>query len=303
MRGKLLARERDKILTRVRQKDPQLAAKMAAFNLDWFRIKNAEGDPENDEADLYIYDEIVPQWMAEFFGGVSAEGLISELNEITASTINVRINSPGGALFEAIAIYNALMSHSATINVYVDSLAASAASLIAMSGDKVTMMVGAQMMIHDAMGIEMGNAAELRAFADFLDKQSDNIASIYAEKSGGDPEELRNLMLAETWMYAQEAVDLGLADEVYTRPKAADDDPDKKDEPDPEDPGEGGEDEPPEEDPEEEEEPENLLKRKHPLAAKGFRYAGRNRAPAPPTTDSEMDSRVVAVLSNFLGGK
>jgi ATP-dependent protease ClpP protease subunit len=287
---KLLAQEHSKIISKIRAKDPELANKMAAFNLDWFRVKNAASD---DEADIYIYDEIIPQWMAEWFGGVSAEGLIAQLNEISAKTINVRINSPGGAVFEAIAIYNALMAHSATINVYVDSLAASAASLISMAGDKVTMMVGSQMMIHDVMGMEMGNAGDMRAFATFLDKQSDNIASIYAEKSGGNIEDFRALMLAETWMYAQEAVDLGLADEIYKRSSnkmPPEEDPDKESEPDPEDPDE-------EKDDPEEEPPENLLGRKHSLAARGFKYTGRKRAPAPlqDRLESDLDEIMASI--------
>jgi ATP-dependent protease ClpP protease subunit len=285
-----------KALSKISAKDPNLAKQIQSTKLDWYKLKN---QADEETADLYIYDEIMPAYMAEWFGGVSAQGLIEELNEISASTINVRINSPGGAVFEAIAIYNALISHSAAINVYVDSLAASAASVIAMAGDKITMMVGSQMMIHDAMGLEMGNAAEMREYADFLDRQSDNIASIYAEKSGGDAKDLRGLMLAETWLYPEEAVELGLADEVYTRPSNADpapeeEDPDKESEPDPEDPNE--EEEPPEPD---EEDPENLMNRRHSIVARGFKYAGRRRAPAPPSNsnipDSELDKFIAAL--------
>lgn len=307
-RGLMLTQQQSKLFDKVKTKDPDLAAKLANVHLDWYRIKNATDGA--DEANIYIYDDIVPQWIAEYMGGVSAESMIAELNEITASTINVRINSPGGALFEAIAIYNALMSHSATINVYVDSLAASAASLIAMAGDKITMMVGSQMMIHDALGVEMGNAADMRAFATFLDKQSDNIADIYAEKSGGDPVELRKLMLAETWLFPAEAVALGLADEVYSRPENA---PEKKEEnvPDEEEPdpqeGESEEDANTDADADdgvedaEDEDVENLMKRRHSLAARGFKHAGRKRAPAPSTTSNVDD--LVAVFASFLGGK
>lgn len=295
MRGSLLAKERARILSKVKAQDPDLAKKLESFNLDWFRVKNAASE---DEADVYIYDEIVPQWVVEWFGeGVSAESLIAQLNEISASTINVRINSPGGALFEAIAIYNALMAHSSTINVYVDSIAASAASIIAMAGDKITMMVGSQMMIHDAMGIEMGNAAQLREFATFLDKQSDNVALIYAEKSGGNPDDFRSLMLAETWLYAQEAVDLGVADEVYERGsnknKAMPMHPDEGDEPDPEDPGESGEDEPPEDEVDEDAATENKMRKRHSLSARGFKYAGRKRAPDP--IDLEVNEIMAAL--------
>lgn len=289
----LLAKERNRLLDHIRNQDPDLAKKIMSLKApSWYRIKNAEED-DDEIADLYIYDEIVPAAVAEWWGGISAQGLINELNELTASTINVRINSPGGAVFEAIAIYNALMSHSATINVYVDSLAASAASVIAMAGDSITMMVGSQMMIHDAMGIEMGNAAELREFADFLDRQSDNIASIYAEKSGESTEEMRALMLAETWLYAEEAVELGLADKVYTRTKAEESEEEDPDNPDEENPDNPDEEEPESEEdddedmPDEEEEPENLLNRRHKLVARGWKYAGRRRAPDP--LENEVD--------------
>jgi ATP-dependent protease ClpP protease subunit len=289
-----LNQERTKFINYVRNQNPELATQISALKAPrWFKLKNSTDDDGEEIADLYIYDEIMPHWMAEFLGGVSAEGLIQQLNEISASSINVRINSPGGAVFEAIAIYNALVSHSATINVYVDSLAASAASVVAMAGDKITMMVGSQLMIHDAMGVEMGNAAELRAFADFLDKQSDNIASIYAEKSGGDAKDFRALMLAETWMFPEEAVELGLADEVYSRPKnvAPEETEEEKEE--------SSEDD--EEEEEEKETPvEDLMNRKHPLAAR-FKYAGRKRAPSP--VSEENTDELVAVFRSFLGGK
>lgn len=302
-RGSVALRsEHQKVLSLLRNQAPDVAEKLTGLEYKWFRIKNADGDDEDapETVDLYIYDEIVPQMIAEWLGGISAQGLIDQLNEITASTINVRINSPGGAVFEAIAIYNALMSHSATINVYVDSLAASAASVIAMAGDTVTMMVGSQMMIHDALGISMGNAAETREYADFLDRQSENIASIYAEKSGADPADMRALMLAETWMFAEEAVELGLADTVYTRTKAADDpkEDDDDSEEDPAAPNEkppGEEDDPPAEEGDDEEDPdkeaEALLKRKHAIANRGFKYAGRKKAPSPvDTLESEVDA-------------
>lgn len=295
----LLAKERTRLMNYVRSQDADLANKIQALQPPkWYRIKNSEDEDGEEVADLYIYDEIVPQFIAEFLGGISAQGLINELNEISASTINVRINSPGGAVFEAIAIYNALMSHSATINVYVDSLAASAASVIAMAGDKITMMVGSQMMIHDASGIEMGNAAELRAYADFLDKQSDNIASIYAEKAGGDPKDFRNLMLAETWLYAEEAVELGLADTVYTRSKAeeTEEGEPKPDEEEETPPGEEEETESEEDDdPDEEEEMENLMNRRHALVARGFKYPGRKKAPDP--IDLEVNQILAALGS------
>ena len=293
MRNPRINNQRARVLSKIRNKDPKLAESLANLKLDWFKLKNEA----TDTADLYIYDEIVPAYMVEWFGGVSAEGLIEQLSEITASTINVRINSPGGAVFEAVAIYNTLVSHSASVNVFVDALAASAASIVAMAGDHVTMMVGSQMMIHDALGVEYGNAADMRAMADFLDKQSDNIASIYANKAGGDISDWRDLMLKETWLFATEAVDLGLADEVYS----ADTPPDETK------PEEGSPEEEQQESPEEEQQEQeagqgdegdteqdmtNLMRQRHPLTNRGFQYSGRNKAPKPPIedlTERELD--------------
>jgi len=296
--GKRLLNQRAKILDKIRNEDPQLANALTNLKLDWYRVRNSA---DGETADLYIYDEIVPAAIAEWFGGVSAEGLIEQLSEITASTINVRINSPGGSVFEAIAIYNTLVSHSAVINVYVDALAASAASVVAMAGDKITMMVGSQMMIHDAIGIEMGNAAEMRAMADFLDKQSDNIASIYCAKAGGDNADWRAIMLAETWMFADEAVELGLAEEIYSADKPEeeetqeDEDAETPDEQQQEE-EEGTEEPIPEED---EEDPENLMNRKHSLVNRGFKYAGRRRAPQPVNTAQLSTRDIDRLLANW----
>jgi ATP-dependent protease ClpP protease subunit len=174
---------------------------------DWYRIENHNADT----ADLYIYDEIG-------YFGVTASDLLNELAAVTAGTINVRINSPGGDVFDGIAIYNALLSHPATVNTTVDSLAASAASFITMAGETITMSPHSQMMIHDAHGLAIGNAQDMRDLADLLDRQSDNIASIYADRAGGSIADWRTAMKAETWYSAAEAVDAGLADTVA--PKA-----------------------------------------------------------------------------------
>lgn len=299
-RGKRLANYHAKVLDKIRNVDPQLATKLSTVKLDWYRIKNSA---DGETADLYIYDEIMPAHMVEWFGGgVSAEGLIEQLSEISASTLNVRINSPGGSAFEGIAIYNTLVSHSATINVYVDALAASAASIVAMAGDKITMMVGSQMMIHDAIGVEMGNAAEMRAMADFLDGQSDNIASIYASKAGGDASDWRAIMLAETWMMAQEAVDMKLADEVYSVEKSKDEseeDDGESTEEDQESTEEPEEEESEEESGDDEEELGNLMNRRHTLVNRGFKYAGRKRAPQPANNTHLSDRDIEQLLATW----
>lgn len=171
----------------------------------WYRISNAGG--RGGTAEVYIYDEIG-------YWGVSAQRFVDELRELDADAIDLHINSPGGEVYDGIAIYNALLNHPAQINVTVDALAASAASFIAQAGHSVTMAANAEMMIHDAIGIAWDNAAGLRELAERLDAVSDNIAAIYSARAGGTVTAWRKTMQAETWYSAREAVDAGLADTV-----------------------------------------------------------------------------------------
>lgn len=179
-----------------------------AATRDWYRIR-AEGEShEDNSADLYIYDAI-DSWF-----GVSAETLVQDLAGLDVQQLNVFINSPGGSVFDGLAILNALRRHKAHVTVTVDGLAASAASFIAMGGDEIVMSRNAEMMVHDASGLCIGNAGDMATMADDLTRISDNLASIYAERAGGDVKAWRDVMLAETWYTAQEAVDAGLADRV-----------------------------------------------------------------------------------------
>lgn len=148
--------------------------------------------------------------------GVSAKEFAAALDAIpaTVDTIDLFINSPGGEVFQGMAILNMLRAHPATVNVTVEGIAASAASFIAMAGDTITMARNSQMMIHDAMGLAVGNAKTMTDFAALLDKQSDNIADVYARRSGGDTTVWRAAMSAETWFTAEEAVSAGLADKL-----------------------------------------------------------------------------------------
>lgn len=270
-----------KLISRIRNLNPTLANDISDLRLDWYRVRNAaDGGGATDTTEIFIYDEI-GGWF-----GFPVEDFVKELNDIKTPKIDVRINSPGGSLFDSIAIYNALVKHPAKVTTYVDALAASGASIIAMAGDETVMMVGSQLMIHDALGVELGNAADMRAMAEFLDKQSDNIATVYAHKAG-DATDWRALMLAETWMFADEAITLGLADRLYSAPTVP-----EEEEPDGDEPEEG---EPePEEDAEDaegddEEEPdedvEALMHRTHRLTNRGYKFAGREKAPAPPVDD------------------
>lgn len=177
--------------------------KLTAKSERWYDIKNKTGDV----AEIRIYDEI--GWF-----GVTAEEFVKDLDEITADEIVVAINCPGGDVFDGIAIYNALRTHPATVTTRVDSLAASIASIIAQAGDHRVMLTSGQMMIHDAWGLSIGNAKEMREMADLLDRQSDVIAGIYASRGSGDVAYYRALMEQDRWFTDEEAVAEGLADEV-----------------------------------------------------------------------------------------
>lgn len=176
----------------------------------WYRITNA-ADP--DEAEVMLYDEI-GGWY-----GATADEFIADLRGISSPNLRVRINSPGGSVFEGIAIANALRSHPANVVVQVDSVAASIASVIAMAGDRVEMAPNSMIMIHDASGLCMGNAADMEEMAQLLALISDNLADAYVAKAGGTREEWRAAMQAETWYLPDAAVEAGLADEALSVPK------------------------------------------------------------------------------------
>lgn len=181
---------------------------MARSGKRWFRIENKAATPGKPvEADVYLYDEIG-------YFGVSAKDFVGQVAALDVEQINLFINSPGGDVFDGLAILNVLRRHGATVDVRVDGLAASAASFIAMAGDRITMGRNAQMMIHDAQGFALGDASSMAKLAALLDQQSDNIAQIYAMRAGGDVADWRAAMRAETWYSAEEAVMAGLADDV-----------------------------------------------------------------------------------------
>lgn len=169
---------------------------------EWYKITNLA-----DKAELYLYDEIGGY-------GIGAHDFISELNSVQANQIDLHINSVGGEVFQGFAIYQALKDHPANVTTYVDSLAASIASVIAMAGDEIVMANNAQMMIHDGHVAIQGNAGDLRKMIDQLERCSDNIASVYAERCGGETSAWREAMKAESWYSADEAVTAGLADRV-----------------------------------------------------------------------------------------
>ncbi|MCA9233207.1 MAG: Clp protease ClpP [Planctomycetales bacterium] len=160
--------------------------------------------------ELWIYDVIG----ADFFGeGVTAKSVRDELRGVDpAERLLVRINSPGGLVFEAASIVTLLGEHPGGVDVQIDGVAASAASYIAMVGQKVAMSDGAMLMIHDPWSIVIGDSRDMVKEAELLDKMAVNLAGAYVAKSGKTEKEIREAMLAETWFTADEAVEFGLAD-------------------------------------------------------------------------------------------
>lgn len=163
---------------------------------------------DGKDPELMVYGDIAEWW------GVDSKEFNTQLNAIEADNINVRINSYGGEVFTAQAIYSGLRRHSANITVYIDGIAASAASLIAMAGDTVIMPANAMLMIHNPLTGRYGNANDFREMADVLDKIRDALVTAYQAKSGLDSEGIIELLDAETWLTAQEAIDYGFADQL-----------------------------------------------------------------------------------------
>lgn len=187
--------------------ESQLQQLLEQANRPWYRIEaTATTSSEKVRAKVYLFDAI-GGWF-----GVRASDFVAELADLDVDEIELRLNSPGGLVWDGIAIMNALRAHRATVEVHVDGIAASIASIIAMAGDQIIMSRGGQMMIHDPAAIMWGTAADMTKTAAALDKQGQNMASIYAKRAGGDPADWRALMVAETWYNADEAVDAGLAD-------------------------------------------------------------------------------------------
>lgn len=173
----------------------------------WYKIEN-----KTDRAEIWIYEEIGEDfWTGD---GITAKNFQKELSEIKASQIDLHINSPGGLVFDGITIYNLLKQHPANVTTYIDGLAASIASVIALAGDKVIMAENALFMIHKASGVVMGNSDDMRDFADKLDKVNGSIATTYISKTKKEEKEINDLMAAETWMTAEEALEMGFVDEL-----------------------------------------------------------------------------------------
>lgn len=190
-------------------KPKNLTKPMPAINLKPWQIKALA----EDRAEIRIDGIIGADWLVE--DPVTAKAFAADLKTLGAvQNLDIYINSPGGSVFDGSAIYSQLIRHTAHKTVYVEGLAASIASMIAMAGDEVVMPENALMMIHRASGGVWGDANDMRKMADTLEKVESGIVSAYVAKTGREADELNALMAEETWMTAQEAVDLGFADRI-----------------------------------------------------------------------------------------
>lgn len=176
------------------------------------------------KAEIFIDGDIVHDDWRYYDSETSAVSFRNALNELgDVSYLDVHINSGGGDVFEAAAIYNMLKRHKAQVTVYIDGLAASAASVIAMAGDKIVMPANSMMMIHNAWGIGVGNHNDFRKIAEDLEKiNNSTVKQSYLSKNADlDEAELSRLMNEETWLSANEALEMGLADEVIAAVQVA----------------------------------------------------------------------------------
>lgn len=174
-------------------------------------VRNADGKESTGE--ILLYDFIgFDYWTESGMDATRFEKAVKDLGDV--DNIIVRVNSPGGDVFDAMAIYAILNRQDANVRIEIEGLAASAASFISMAGDEIAMWESASMMIHDAIGMVYGNAEDMRQTADVLEKLDGQIADIYASRAGRPVDDFRALMDDETWMNAEEASEHGLVDEV-----------------------------------------------------------------------------------------
>lgn len=171
-----------------------------------WRVANVEGETPR----LYVYD-VIGGW------DMDASEFVKAVHALEADAVDLHINSPGGFVYDAVAMFEALDQHDAEVRVHIDGLAASAASFLAMSGASIDIARGGRMMIHDAQMLAFGSPADIREAADLGDAVSDDIAGYYAARAGGKPADWRAKMTATTWYSAAEAVEAKLADRVAAK--------------------------------------------------------------------------------------
>lgn len=168
-------------------------------------------DKASKAGEILIYEDVGAGW----FGGVSAKSFTDALKALgDVATLDVRINSYGGDVFDGIAIYQQLVQSKARVTTHIDGIAASIASIIAMAGKEIKIAEAGWMMIHDAWGIFAGNAQALRENADRLDAVSKQLAGIYVARTNKKDEDIVNWMAQEKWFDSKEAVANGFATSV-----------------------------------------------------------------------------------------
>lgn len=193
----LLARSESDARERVRSGKPALVSPPPFF------------DSAKDEATVYVYDAI-GGWF-----GIDPKVWVPEFSGILASTIHIRINSPGGAIFDAEAMRTAVKQHKAKVIAHVDGYAASAATCVAIAADEVEISEGAWWMIHDAWGALSGEAKDMRAYADMLEKANESLVTSYCKKTGKSEKQIRDWMASETWFTAPEALAHRFVDRIF----------------------------------------------------------------------------------------
>ena len=169
--------------------------------------------------EILLYDEIGPG----YYGLLDGKWMVEQLREAGSEPVVVRINSPGGSVFEGQAMFTALARHTPGVIVQIDALAASAASFVAMAGSRIEIAKNAMIMIHNAWGGTLGNASDHEKAASVLRKIDEQLASQYVERTGQTADKIRDMMADETWLDASQAVELGFADAIgkATAAKAA----------------------------------------------------------------------------------
>lgn len=179
-----------------------------------YKMTNRAGRGE-----IYLYGPIGPSWFGD---GVTARQFAKDLKALgSVSAIDLRINSEGGSVPEAEAIYTHLVEHKATVTAHIDGMAASAASFIAMAGDEILISDSGFVMIHEARMLEYGTADDFRRGADLLDRTTEKIVQKYAKRTKKDEKTIRQWMKDETWFVGEEAVSNGFADKVVENLKVA----------------------------------------------------------------------------------
>lgn len=176
----------------------------------WYDIQNKA----DNSADVYIFDEIGTY-------GVTAQEFITDIKDLKNTPINLRINSLGGDVFDGMAMYNVIKRREAKTTVYIEGIAASIATIIALGADEVVMAENSLFMIHNAWGGSMGEAKDMRKTADTLDKITGELTDIYIKKTGLPYDSLAEMMDEETWLNAQEAFNYGFIDTISDSIKVA----------------------------------------------------------------------------------